>query len=259
MQIKKCAIAAATLGQTNILQKLHNRPIIRNSIYNSDDGEIASAAIQNGHLCTLKWLHKYDYQLEEFWFLEESWIEGTRAVTLAIDAGHLEIVKWLVDEVGHSLFNLEDSISAVKYGDLEILKWLYAKFNDCEWKRSHDEYQFDKSVAECAARKGSNLEMVKWLHEGKCSELALESPQIAVNAALSGDLNILKWLHYNGKCTVFDQEWGVAAYAVESGNLEMVKWLHEEGCPGFSKEYLQRVATLHGHDEILQWLKKEVP
>jgi hypothetical protein len=84
MQIIKCAIAAATLGQTNILQKLHDRPIIRNSIYNSDDGDIASAAIQNGHLNTLKWLHQYDYQLEEFWFWDDSCLIGTRAVTLAI-------------------------------------------------------------------------------------------------------------------------------------------------------------------------------
>lgn len=161
---------------------------------------------------------------------------------MPLNLGHLDIVKWLLDDVGHTLFYLEDSLSAVKFGDLDILKWLYAKLNDCEWKRN--EYQFDKSVAECAARKGGNLEMVKWLHEGKCSGLALGSPQIAVNAAFSGDLNILKWLHYNGKCTVFDQEWGVAAYAVESGNLAMVKWLYEEGCPGFSKEYdLQRVAV----------------
>ena len=151
-------------------------------------------------------------------------------------------------------FYLEDSLSAVKCGDLDILKWLYAKLNDSE----QIEFEFNKSVAECAARKGGNLEMIKWLHEGKCSGLALGSPQIAVNAALSGDLDILKWLDYNGKCTVFDQEWGVAPYAVESGNLAMVKWLHEEGCPGFSKEYdLQRVAILHGHDEILQWLKKK--
>ena len=57
MQIYKCDIAAATLGQTNILQKLHNRPIIRNSIYNSDDGEIASAAIQNGQF-TIQMMEK---------------------------------------------------------------------------------------------------------------------------------------------------------------------------------------------------------
>ena len=59
-------------------------------------------------------------------------------------------------------------------------------------------------------------------------------------------------------CTVFNQEWSVLADAVESGNLALVKWLHEEGCPGYNKEYLQKVVTLHGHDEILQWLKNEV-
>ncbi|GFH47543.1 predicted protein [Chaetoceros tenuissimus] len=122
MQITKCAIAAATLGQTNVLQKLHSRPRIRNVIYNSDEGDIASAAIQHGQLDTLKWLQKHDYKLEEFWFWEQSWIEGTRAVTLAIEAGHLDIVQWLVDDVGHALFPLEDSILAVKCADLDILK-----------------------------------------------------------------------------------------------------------------------------------------
>ena len=142
----------------------------------------------------------------------------------------------------------------MKCVDLDILKWLYAKFNG---RLGHDEYQFDKCIAVYAARKGGNLEMIKWLHEDKCEKL--ENQQIAINAALSGDLDMVKWLHYNGKCTVFDQEWGVIAYAVESGNLELVKWLHEEGCPGIHEEYLQKVAAFHGHDEILQWLKKELP
>ena len=125
--------------------------------------------------------------------------EGDSCILLAAKNGHLETLKWLIDN-GCSIYekNHDDetcSLIASRYGQLEILKWLLR--NGC----TMDATNYSGNTCLLMAAEYGQLETFKWLLENGSS------------------------LHEGD-----EQEYSCFLLAAKSGNIELVKWLIEMGC-----------------------------
>ncbi|RLN95145.1 hypothetical protein BBJ28_00022003 [Nothophytophthora sp. Chile5] len=169
------------------------------------------------------------------------WTPSTRdaswMMSSAAAAGHLDVVKWLHEELGTN--SVDDGyVNAAMGGHLEVLKYLHEK---------HLRNGSKQSPMDVAAKSGF-LDVVQWLHENRSEECTSAAMH---HAAVNGHMDVVKWLHSHRsegckKTTL--------VRVAEVGNLEMVQWLHDNRRevvlgPGA----MDRAATL-GHLDVVKWL-----
>jgi hypothetical protein len=174
-------------------------------------------AAEHGHLEVVKWLH-------------ENRKEGcsTTAMNLAAEHDHLEIVKWLHEnrKEGCTTHAMD---RAAENGYLDIIKWLHENRKEGCSKEAMDR----------AAEKG-HLDIVIWLNENRKEGCTIDAMD---QASVNGHLDIVKCLYYNNKkCALH------AMYkALECDRAEIAKWLCQ-----------QRIDLLfnYGHFKLTEQLRK---
>ncbi|RLN83425.1 hypothetical protein BBJ28_00012906 [Nothophytophthora sp. Chile5] len=158
-------------------------------------------------------------------------------ISSAAAAGHLDVVKWLHEELDTNSAD-DGYVNAAMGGHLEVLKYLHEK---------HLRNGSKQSPMDMAA-KGGFLDVVQWLHENRregCTSAAMH------HAAVNGHMDVVKWLHSHRregcKKTTLVRAAGV-------GNLEMVQWLHDNRRDVFFGPGAMDRAATWGHLDVVKWL-----
>ena len=141
--------------------------------------------------------------------------EKFTALSLAIIYGHLDVVKYLVEQGANiALYGKNTDLDlAAAYGHLAIVKYLV-------------DYGINSP-----ARLGQAL----------------------LIAAKNGHLNIVKYLVENG-ANINIYGGGPLQMAGENGHLEIVKYLVEQGSSPLDEYYLRRIRR-KGHEDVIQYLE----
>ncbi|GMF37400.1 unnamed protein product [Phytophthora lilii] len=137
------------------------------------------------------------------------------AIKLAVQNGHLEVVKWIHNNrrkecpMAKRSRDTVDKVAA--NGDLGMIQWLYTNRSDACTVSAMDD-----------AAGNDHLEVVQWLHMDTttgCTTGAMDQ------AAATGRLEVLKWLFSNRNegCTTL-----VLNMAIMHGHLSVVHWIHEQ-------------------------------
>ena len=133
----------------------------------------------------------------------------------AAHQGHLELVRWLIQEQG---FAMEEGVmnNAARSGNLELVKWLRGEGCDwCTW------------TCKWAAGAG-HLEVLQWLHANDCPWDGATC-HVAVD---SGHVEVLRWARENGcPWTAYDRDRAAEklGYTDDLGNLEEEEeWSEDE-------------------------------
>ena len=170
------------------------------------------------------------------WALAEGCPREENGVTMAMAAaqyGHMELVRWLIQEQG---FAMDRNVMgmAARSGNLELVRWLRGE--GCDW---------NTRTCRCAAAAG-RLAVLQWLRANGCPWDA----DTCNAAAEHGHLATLRWAHENG-CDWYASSCYLAAYG---GHLVTLQWLRGEGCPWDSMTCYG--AVRHGHVETLRWARQ---
>ena len=114
---------------------------------------VIAYASEQGHLETVKWLHK------EFKRLHIDQEIGPFAMNWASKNGHLEVLKWLHDNDYNCSANAIDD--AAKYGHFKVVKWLLERIPNDERNQVNTEFT---PWAIIDAAKYNHIEIVKFLY-----------------------------------------------------------------------------------------------
>ena len=172
---------------------------------------------------------------------------NSKWIMIAIKHGHLEIFKWLCEDIflldylndlGFSYdFQLRECYKkAAKNGHLHILEWL--------WENYEVPY-FDDDICSSVAGKGQ-LEVLQWLQEKGYHQY---TNYTSAMAAKNNHFHVLKWLRENGSC-----EWDENTFmqAIKTNNMEMIEWLKIQRCP-FNNKILSVVNNYKTFEKLVQW------
>ncbi|RLN91323.1 hypothetical protein BBJ28_00011679 [Nothophytophthora sp. Chile5] len=195
----------------------------------------------------------------------KEYVSGYQMIPLAIDSGHLEVVKWLHDDCEINWVG-DGFVSAARGGHLEILKYLYEKqvvksnqqspmneaarsgFLDAvQCLHAHSDTTCTTDAMDWAAECG-HLDVVQWLHENRregCTSAAMHL------AAANGHMDVVKWLHSHRSEGCQEATLGRAA---ECGRLAMVQWLHDNRHETFSCRGAMDIAAAQGYLDVVKWL-----
>ena len=187
-------------------------------------------AIEAGNLEILKWLHaNTKCKLTD------------NQSSFAARHARIEILKWLLTQgLTFDCYTFQEAIDS---GNFETVKFVYDTGYKCIEEGTADECECKDVFFKCAAEAG-NLEVMKWFHElnFKANEW------VFYYAVKNGNLDNMKWMHQVGirpNSYTFKQ-------AAEIGNLEVMKWLLEIGCP--YNEITITASIVNGNLENLKWL-----
>ena len=127
-------------------------------------------------------------------------------VSFAADYGHLELLKWLIEEQG---FTMDEDVmrGAVVSGNLKVVQWLWAE--GCPWDTR-------------ACSDAADLKTLQWVRAsgGPWDE------STCATAAMFGDVEMLRWARENG-CP---WTWETCKWAADEGHVEVLRWARENGC-----------------------------
>ena len=171
---------------------------------------------------------------------------GVTMAHVAAQFGHMELVRWLIEEQGfaskvETRQNVRVSMGkkvmeeAARGGNLELVRWLRGK--GCDWSARTCRY---------AARAG-RTGVLQWLRANGCPW----SAETCNEAAKNGHLATLRWARENGcQCDA-----GACYHAAHGGHLAILQWLRAEGCPWDFNTCYQ--AADEGHVEVLRWAREK--
>ncbi|TYZ52111.1 hypothetical protein PybrP1_003934, partial [[Pythium] brassicae (nom. inval.)] len=126
----------------------------------------------SGNLAMIKWLR--DQQLAG---KTTHWLDGAASV------GHLDIIKWIHENMPKDASTPDAMNGAASGGHLEVVQWLHE--NRREGCTTH---------AMNNAAKNDHLKVLQWLQDNRsegCTTQAMDG------AAQNGHLEIVQWLHAN--------------------------------------------------------------
>ena len=199
---------------------------------------VESYVILPGRVALAKWALGEGCPREGVNIYRDTGAPGSHHVTMAQAAarfGHLELVRWLVEEQG---FEIDDAVvdNAAGSGNLELVQWLWG----------NEGVEVDKRLIRRATESG-HLELVRWLVEEQGFEI---DDAVVDNAAGSGNLELVQWLWGNEGVEVDKR---LIRRATESGHLELVRWLVEEQGFEIDNAVVDNAAG-SGNLELVQWL-----
>ncbi|RLN02786.1 hypothetical protein BBJ28_00025376, partial [Nothophytophthora sp. Chile5] len=194
---------------------------------NAEDGSsMISLAAVGGHLEVVKWLH------------EELGINSAgEGYAQAAVGHHLEVIKYLHEKHLRNSSELSLMDEAARSGFLDVVQWLHVNSYEACTTRAMDE-----------AAQGGHLEVVQWLHEHRsegCTSAAMHF------AAVNGHMDVVKWLHSHRSEGCQETTLSMAA---KYGKLEMVQWLHDNRHEVFSCPDAMDIAATRGFLDVVKWL-----
>ena len=173
--------------------------------------------------------------LQWAWEIGLWWDNGSELIQIAVEEGHLHVLKWLYEK---EVLNKHDDdgdicFEAARCRQFEILKWAYTTgFFCCE-------------VTLGMVASWGDLEMVLWLRTHGCDW----DEFTCARCCYGGCLQTLKYLHEQG-CP-WDGE--AVKSAVEHGHLQVLQYLHANGCPWYPDACHD--AAVNGKFAMLKWLR----
>jgi len=210
----------------------------------SCNSSLFAVASWEGQLGILKWLRG-----------RMGWLSD-KDMELAAQAGHLEVVKWMVEQRECKGGWEYGTINAAAYGGhLEVLQWMKAQGHACddavirdaalhsafgghervlEWLHKNG-FPVTKHLVASAAAWGGHFELAKQLagDEQKGLFPLIDPVRAAVAAAGSGNVAMLKWLRHLDPSLELNEDSSLEERMLEAasmgGHVEMVKYLHEIG------------------------------
>ena len=230
---KESAKHAAKAGHFEVVKWLCEHTMVETRF-------LASNALDGGHLHIFDWLISYAFinkedtcssavklgidVLEFARSMGFSWDQC--AYWYAIEAGDLEIVKWLhINKCPKTFQNDASSLvcqNAARLGQLEILKFFHSVCEpDCDWFSNY-------GIGRCAVIYGQ-ISVLKWIKD-------ISSPKKMTNKRKNS-----RW----------NEKWKFAEIAAYYGQLEILQWLLENGYSWNSN--LCAIAATQGYVNILQW------
>lgn len=203
----------------------------------------------------------------------------SRAIDAAAEGGHLETLKWLIQDLQsleleetHDIHFNHDAcmwmmMIATEYQHFEIVKWLHTLPKSKHTERCNC-IRTGIRPLDCAAREG-NLLMVKWLQDNRLGDYGTKT---LIQAAGNGHLEIVKWLCSLSDSIIEDKRYGVVEnatydvfphksiamyYAAESGHRDVVdfflqfdhddKHLSKALDEAISKGYIEIARAIYPH------------
>ena len=162
--------------------------------------------------------------------------EAENGFTMAASAaqyGHMELVRWLIQEQGFAM-DLTVMGCAARGGNLELVRWLRAE--GCPW---------DTNRLLMGASMHGQLEVLRWARENGCDWNA----SACAGAASNGQREVLQWLRAEG-CP---WDGHTCDLAVQGGHVETLRWARENGAWWNVATRDQAAAELGYTDDLGNW------
>jgi hypothetical protein len=216
---------------------------------------VCAAAASSGSLTLLKWCRQQGCPWNQLTLCEAAIVgnlemmqwcwanncpnypNSAKVCRVAIEMGHLEIVKWYAS-INPRWKDERICRLAAEHGHLDILQW--ARANGCTWTKNT-----------CAdAAYNNHFDVLRWARSNGCPW----SKSTCTGAAHAGNLEMLQWARAQG-CP-WDNWTCVGAVCV--GNLEMLQWARANGCPWVVQQilcYVDTTTNMQLRDWVLQQLQ----
>jgi hypothetical protein len=165
------------------------------------------------------------------WFLDQGYTLPSDSSVAAARGGHLDLLKWLVQEKGCP-FDGCSALSAAGGGHLPILQWFCSQGKE-----------LPEEIVLWAAGGGS-VETVQWLISQGCSY----DSRACARAARTGDLSMLQYLRLQ-HCP-WDSS--VTSEATASENVKLLQWLWDQEAPFTEGAWIYAIDRQH--IPTLDWL-----
>ena len=147
----------------------------------------------------------------------------SKSIDNAIENGHLDVARWLFDNIPESMLDYYSVNAACRNGHLKVVEWLNDLFTRCEASDSDGKQESPwMSYAMDYAAANGHLDIVKFLSFNRtegCTKYAM------TQAAANGHLEVVKWLYDNRKEGCLPETINRAA---KNGHLDVVVWFHEQ-------------------------------
>jgi len=190
-----------------------------------------TAAAGAGHLQVMKWLVNKGLDLGQ----EKSQSAASNAVVLAARNGHLDVLNWLAEKGVKPTNAGQAAIAAAAAGGrMEVLKWL-SDHGVAPNATNVDAWQ--------RAASGGHLDVLNFLKQTGQIPLACNK-DLCLAASRHGHPAVLEWLLTNG-CDPLAGGGRAVVTAAEGGHIEVLKWLSQHGAtaPGdYGKDAIQKAA-----------------
>lgn len=220
--------SALSRGRLDILRWLF---AYRQSIGVVVDTRIVVLAVKIGDLETVKWAHAQCVDKDD--------VDVGEAIDEACDQGHLNILKWLLEQVDMETY--VDLSRASSRGHFHIVEWVLSNLPG-RW------VGLDRVTNECAS--GGRLDLARLLLYYDPENCNFSAETVDATAG-NGHLEVLKWrlsIKEAESCTTDAMD-----NAAGNGHLEVVNWLHENRTEGCTTRAIN-LASMNGHLEVVQWL-----
>lgn len=255
---------AAQKGALGVMQKLLDTFGCRL------DENMVEAAARDGSMEVMQWLFENLEPLSEMeigmFFPTDS------VVTSAAGSGSLELVQWLVDMLttrggdhnsgdGGVAVTWTPIVEACKHGHLEVVKWildqalpsLQIEFVIPSQTTKREPTQVQSVLGSDAVpdvEENSNLDSESNAEPSQSESL---QPESAMDwAAAMGHLDVVQYLHERTQspnaCTVFAMD-----QAAANGHLEVVEWLHANRVEGCTTKAMDKAGE-HGYLDVVRFL-----
>ena len=207
-QINNIFTIASKNGHLNIVMYLHRE---LEADINCDDGLPVRFASFFGHFDVVMYLCENGATIESNY---------NSAVEWACQNGHLEIVKYLVNEMGADILNSNycSLLWASEYGHLPVVKYL------CE---AGVDFQMYNELPIKRASQNGHYEVVKYLCE-LGADFRSDNDHTIRWASWSGHLPVVKYLCELGADIQSDDNYAIRK-ASDANHIEVVMYLYEKG------------------------------
>lgn len=169
------------------------------------------------------------------------------ALVAAAAGGHVEVMRWMINEGGCPVDGAATCVAAAAAGQTTALRVARRELR-CEW---------GAEVATAAAA-GGHLGTLRWARRAGCP---WHVPAVACAAAAGGHVGVLRWvLRGRRRLKRMEAELGtVAAAAAEAGRVDVLGYLFRMagGPRACASKYVMDCAARGGHVASLAWLRRK--
>lgn len=229
------------------------------------DGQGLHRAAGNGHIDVVKYLLGDSVSLENsklpiiplsaYRTTERDLVhtQNDQALRQAASKGHLEVVKYLVEEKGADVHALDDDalLQASMEGRLEVVRYLLGKGRDGNNKNIGHVSEGKKKINNNNGNNNADLDNIANVHAKE--DIALRQ------AALQGHYEVVKCLIEEGDANYYVRNGETLILAIQGGHFNVVKYLLEERKMNHAIHDGRALiaAVAHGQLEIVKYLIEE--
>ena len=226
------------------------------NVYNTDMTDAFELAIQNGHLSIVKWIYeRHRDKLRPFLFY--------KGFGDACENGHLHVAKWLL-EINQVNYVLQDLClafnKACRHHHQHIAQWIY-ELNPEIMTNANQPTQLFIILGECAIK--GNLGLMQWiLHTNPLLNVSGNEDCVFSFACTNGHYEMAVWLlQYKPTINISAQNDNTLTWSCYHGHYHIVSFLLEQNPVNVSIEDEKpfRFACERGHLDIAKLLLEKYP